>query len=416
MGIARKFEQGGSAMPRKPMAAPERMSLLDHLSLGAVMKTYPREDIEAVLNETGRNSIRRRLLPAFLVVYLVITLALYSDVSIKENLRIILESLRRQFGRPDVKIVVASAISKSRRRLGAEPFRKMFAATVHPIASKGHKGCFFRGHRLVAVDGNTMAVQNTKENREHFGVHTNQHGEAGYPYLKWVALAECGTRVVFAVNTGVVRSSEEALFVPLVEKLDSGMLLLADRLYYSFDRWKRCDTRGAALVWRVKRTLKLIPNTVLCDGSYLARIRPSNRLIKSGVCKKGEELTVRVVEYQVEFEDGSTSETVRLITNLLDPADAPAGELAGLYAERWNIETGFDELKTHLKGAGRVLRSQVLELVEQEFYGFLLAYFVVRKVMADAALKGDIPASEVSFVHAVRVIKRRLVENIPPSG
>lgn len=401
-------------MPRKPMAAPREMSLSDHLTLGAVMQVYPRKVIETHLDRTGRNSIRTRLLPAFLAVYLVIVLAMYSEVSVRENLRIVLEGLRRKFGNDETPVAGGTAISKQRQRLGKEPFRAMFDGIVRPVADMGLKGCFFKRWRIVAVDGNHIEVQNTEDNRQAFGVHSNQHAESGYPLLKWVCLVECGTRVVFAASVGGVRVSEVELFDPLIGRLDAGMIHLADRYYYSFERWKRCAGRGAALLWRVKSSLKLEPETVLPDGSYLARVRPSNKLLRRGVCGKKEEMLVRVIGYQVEFEDGTRSETVRLITSLLDPGEASADELARLYAERWNVETGFDELKTHLKGSGRVLRSQLPELVEQEFYGFLLAYFVVRKVMSDAARKGDVSPAEVSFVHAIRVIKRRLTENIPP--
>jgi len=401
-------------MPRKPMAAPSEMSLADHLTLGAVMQTYPRKVIETHLDRTGRNSIRTRLLPAFLVVYLVIVLAMYSEVSVRENLRIVLEGLRRKFGNDETPVAGGTAISKRRQRLGKDPFRAMFDGIVRPVADMGLKGCFFKRWRIVAVDGNHIEVQNTEDNRRAFGAHRNQHAESGYPLLKWVCLVECGTRVVFAASGGGVHVSEVELFDPLIERLDAGMIHLADRYYYSFERWKRCAARGAALLWRVKSSLKLEPETVLPDGSYLARIRPSNKLLRRGVCDKKEEMLVRVIEYQVEFKDGTRSETVRLIASLLDPDTASADELARLYAERWNVETGFDELKTHLKGSGRVLRSQLPELVEQEFYGFLLAYFVVRKVMADAARKGNVSPAEVSFVHAVRVIKRRLTENTPP--
>ncbi len=403
-------------MPRKPMKASQEMNLSDHLTLGAVMRVYPRKVIETHLDRTGRNSIRVRRLPAFLVVYLVIMLAMYSEVSVRENLRIVLEGLRRKFGNDETPVAGGTAISHQRQRIGKEPFREMFEEIVRPVADKGLKGCFFKRWRIVAVDGNHIEVQNTEENREAFGVHRNQHGESGYPIMKWVCLTECGTRVVFAANVGGVRDSEAELFEPLIERLDAGMIHLADRYYYSFDRWKRCGARGAALVWRVRSNLILKPETVLPDGSYLAWVRPSNKLVRRGVCDKKEKMLARVIEYQVEFEDGTQSEIVRLITSLLDPDDASAEELACLYTERWNVETGFDELKTHLKGSGRVLRSQLPELVEQEFYGFLLAYFVVRKVMADAARKGDVSPAEISFVHAVRVIKRRLTENIPPCG
>ena len=336
-------------MPRKPMCKQNGVQLMDNLSLGAVMEVYPRKNIEAVLNETLTNSIRRRLLPAFAVVYLVIVLALYSEVSIRENLRTILEALRSSFGKENIKVAGGTAITKQRKRIGKAPFQRLFASSVRPIATQKLAGCYFAKWRVVAADGNFMEVQNTPENQLHFGVHKNQHGYAGYPQIKWAALSECGTHVVFAASTGGEHDSEATLFEPLIDCLKPDMLLLADRHYYRFDHWKSCDSRGSALLWRVRKSIKLEPIKLFEDGSFLAEVRPSYRLTGRGVCKKGEKMTVRVIEYKVMYEDENESEPIRLITNLLDPALAASEELAGLYAERWNIESGFDEIKTHLK-------------------------------------------------------------------
>lgn len=403
-------------MPRKPMSGPKENRLIDHLSLGAVMQSYPRKEIERILDETGKNSVRRRLLSGFVVVYLVILLVLYSEVSARENLRILLESLRQRFGAESVRVAVKSAISKQRQRIGSLPFKRLFEEFVRPVGRKELRGCNYRRWRIVAVDGDSVEIQNTPANRARFGIHKNQHGEAGYPLLKWVGLIECGTHLIFAAKIGGEHDSEGALFDPLISHLTPEMIHLADRYYYNFHHWKKCSETGAALVWRVRKNIKLKPLQVLEDGGYLATIKPSEKLVRKGLSKGGEKMTVRVIEYVVNFADDTVSETVRLITNILSPANAPAEELARLYAERWNIESGFDEVKTHLKGGGRVMRSQLPDLVEQEFYGFLLAYFVVRKVIADAAFKAGIAPNEVSFVHTVRVIRRKLTDSFFPSG
>jgi len=403
-------------MPRPKMAAPSQIRLLEQLSLGAVIKTYPMATIETILDQTGCNSIRRRLLPSYIIVYLTIVLALYADVSIRETLRIILDELRTRFGHDAIKIGVSSAITKARQRVGAYPLQVLFEQVVQPVNNPQLKGCYWRGKLLVAVDGNCIEVQNTKKNRGYFGTHTNQHGPTGYPILKWVGLGECGTHIIFACQVGSIFNDEKALFTHLISKLQPDMLLLADRLYYSYHLWKKCIDTGCSLLWRVQKGISLKPLTYLSDGSYLAEIRPSDKLIHKGLGQKNEKMTVRVVCYNVTFEDGSESEPIRLITNLLDSEEAPAEELALLYADRWAIETGFDEFKTHLKGSPRILRSQLPTLVLQEFYGFLLAYNLVRKVMADAALMGDMPPGELSFVHSVRVIKRRLTVSFFPSG
>jgi len=400
-------------MPRKPMAGGRIGELMKELSLAAVMETIPQSAVDQALNKTGTESKRQRRLPAPLVVYLVILLALFADVSVRENLRILLETLRRRFDLEPLKPAVGSAITKARQRLGRAPFAQLFNAVAQPLGEESLPGCYWRGFRVVAVDGTSADVQNTPANRARYGLHTNQHGEVGYPALKAVVLLECGTRAPLDAATGGEHDGEGALFDRLRDRLDKGMLLLADRYYYSFERFQDCAARAGALVWRVNKSLKLKPRRVFADGSFLAEIRPSYKLTHNGRSAKGECLTVRVVEYEPLFEDGTTGEQTRLLTTLLDPNEASAEKLAGLYPERWNEETGYDELKTHLRGPGRVLRGQLPDLVEQEFFGFLLAYYVVRATMVQAAKRNKVAPNELSFVHAVRVIKRKLA--FPPT-
>ena len=275
-------------------------------------------------------------------------------------------------------------------------------------------GAFYKGFRVVAVDGTTVEVQDTQANRSRFGIHANQHGEAGYPQVKAVLLAECGTRVPLGCAYGGGDDDEPGLFDTLQGKWDDSMLLLADRIYYDFARWKACAGRTGALLWRVKNNLNLEPRSVLEDGSYLAKVRPSNHLTRSGKSQKGDECLVRVLEYRPVFADGTQGELVRLMTTLLDAAESPAEELCHLYTQRWESETGFDEFKTHLRGPDRVLRSPVPELVEQELYGFLLAYTVVRLTIFESARRERGPPKALSFIHAVRVLRRRI--SFPPAG
>jgi len=400
-------------MPRRPMNAAHAGWLMQELSLGSIMAVIPKERVAEALRETGTESVRNRLLPAAMVSYLVVMLALYAEVSVRENLRIVLEPLRRKFGLGRTKMPVDSAITKARKRLGAEPFEWLFNRIARPMGEKSLKGCFWRDLRVVAADATTVAVQDTEENRLRFGIHTNQHGRAGYPQVKIAVLAECGTRAPLSLAFGRGDDYEPALWDLLRDKLTKEMLFLADRGYYSFERWKDCSRRCGALLWRVNRSLILRPIRRFADGSYLAKIRPSDKLVRKGLSRRDESMIVRVIEYEPIFADGSRGERARLITTPSDPADASAEELGRLYTQRWTIETGFDELKTHLKGPGRVLRSQLPELVEQEIYGFFLAYYVVRATLADAAKREGCSPGELSFVHAVRVIKRRL--SFPPS-
>jgi hypothetical protein len=400
-------------MPRPAMTGSTLGALVKELSLAAVMEAIPQSAVQQVLQATGTESKRQRLLPALLTAYLVILLALHPDVSVRENLRIFLEALQRRFDLEPLTPAVGSAISQARQRLGREPFEQLFDKLARPLGEASLPGCFWRGYRLVAVDGTSAEVQSTRENRERYGAYSNQHGEAGYPALKATVLLECGTHAPLLAVIGGANDDERELFDQRRSVLNQGMLLLADRYYYSFERFQDCATRAGALLWRVNKGLKLQPTRVLDDGSFLVELHPSRKLTRDGRSAKDERLLARVVEYEPLFEDGTSGEKVRLLTTLLDPAAAPAEELARLYPARWSEETGFDELKTHLKGPGRVLRGQRPALVEQEFFAFLLAYYVVRRTMVQAAQRNKIAPTTLSFVHAVRVIKRKLA--LPPS-
>lgn len=386
---------------------------MKQLSLAAVMETIPMAAARKALRESGKESQRERLLPAHLVVYLVILLAFFAEVSVRENLRILLDMLWRRFGLPARKPAADSAVTKARKRLGREPFERLFLEVARPLGDEDLQGCFWRGFRLVAADGTDLDVQHTPENIERFGIHKNQHGTVGYPAMQVVVLMECGTHAPLAAATGGEHDAEGTLSDRLADRLSGDMLLLVDRGLYSFARWKTCAAHCGALLWRIRSNIKPCLLKELPDGSALVQLRPSNKLIRSGLSKKGERMTARLIEYETVFADGTTGERTRLLTTLLDPEKFPAEELARLYAERWSVETGFDEIKTHLRGRARVLRSPLPDLVEQEFFGFLLAYYVVRATMTEAARKSGVPPNELSFVHAVRVIRRKLV--FPPS-
>ena len=224
---------------------------------------------------------------------------------------------------------------------------------------------------------------------------------------------EAGTHVLFGTRMGPYEVSEIALAKEVVPHLRKEMLCLADRNFFSYQLWNKARASGADLLWRIKKNLILPCEKRLPDGSYLSRIYPSQRERRRGV----NGVLVRVIEYRLEGVQDSEP-LYRLLTTIVDPEQAPARELAALYRERWEIETALDELKTHLRGARIVLRSKTPELVEQEFYGLLLAHFAIRGLMHEAALKADEDPDRLSFLHAVRVVRRKLPRfvAIPPSA
>jgi Insertion element 4 transposase N-terminal/Transposase DDE domain len=401
-------------MARTVATLPSGSRITDFVSLGVLAKCFPLSKIREVLEQTGRQSQRQRHLPAHVVVYYVIALALYMEVSYGEVLRCLLEGLE-WLGLPvqQIRCTGRSGISQARARLGAEPLRRLYQDLVGPIAQPQTRGAHYRHWRLVSLDGSTLDLADTEENRAAFGRPVAARGQTGFPQLRFVSLVENGTHVLFGARVGGYTTSEQALAREAVEQLRPGWLCLADRLFFGFDLWRQATRSGADLLWRVKTSRILEPLERLSDGSYLSKIYPSN---KSRERDRNGQL-VRVIEYQLTgVEDAEPS--YRLVTSILDEHQAPAQDLAALYHERWEIEGALDELKTHLRGRKIVLRSKTPELVYQEFYGLLLAHFSVRGLMHEAALQAQADPDELSFVHALRVVKRKLMTPFafPPSA
>lgn len=401
-------------MARTVAVLPAGSRLSDYISLGVLMRTFPLDKVREALRASGTASRRQRDLPAHLTVYYVVALALYMQAAYQEVLRCLLEAVRWILPVDAVVNVCGpSAISQARSRLGAEPLRCLHDAVVGPIATKATRGAWYRGWRVVSLDGSTLDVADQAQNADAFGRPGAGGGQSGYPQLRFVSLVENGTHVLFASQMAGCRISENALAEGVYGHLAAGMLCLADRGLFNFRAWNLARAQNAELVWRVKKNLRLRPERHLPDGSYVSQVFPSGADWK----KRTNGVTVRVIDYQLAGVT-EAEPVYRLLTTVLDCRRAPAEELAALYAQRWEIETAFDELKVHLRGARIVLRSKTPELVRQEFYGLLLAHFAIRNLMHEAALRADVDCDELSFLHAIRVIRRQVGRYgaIPPSG
>jgi len=400
-------------MSRTVATLPAGSRITDYISLGVVAKTFPLDKIHAALAATERESTRQRDLPAHVTVYYVIALALYMQSPYWEVLRCLLEGIQWLAG-PSARINVAgnSGISQARTRLGWEPLRQLHDEIVKPIAVAATKGAWYGLWRLVSIDGSTLDVADEKGNEEAFGRPGASRGKSAYPQVRFVSLVENGTHVLFSSRMADYATSEIALAKNVLPGLGKGMLCLADRGFFGFEMWKQAAATGADLLWRVRKNILLPRETRLPDGSYLSRIYPSQQDQRRG--RNG--VVVRVIEYRLEGVEGAEP-LYRLATTILGHEQA-ADELAALYHERWEIETAFDELKTHLRGARIVLRSKTPDLVRQEFYGLLMAHFAVRGLMHEAALESDEDPDRLSFLHAVRVVRRKMAAfgAIPPSG
>jgi len=317
------------------------------------------------------------------MVYYVLALALYADVSTPEVLRCVVEGAR-WLGEPSTTdLPTKSAISQARIRLGAAPLEALYRAVVTRIATEGTPGAWYRGWRVMSLDGTTLDVGDTAANAPAFGRPASARGvnaTGAFPQLRLVGLLDNGTHAITGAQLGAYGTHERVLAVDVLAGLTGEMLCLADRGFLRFDLWRRATVTGAALVRRAP--------------------------------------AVRVVEYTVA--GGPTPATVyRLVTSILEPARAPAADLAALYHERWEMKTAFDELRTPLRGAQRVLRSKTPDLVHQELWGFLLPHFALRALMHEAAL-GALPRARdpdtVSCTHTLCVTRRTRspVAALPP--
>jgi hypothetical protein len=398
-------------MARTVAEIPGGARVTDFISLGVISERIPDEQVRRALKESGRETQRQRKLPMRVMVYYVIALALYMEVSYGEVLRCLLEGLE-WLGLPvkSIRTVQKSSISRARERLGVEPLRRLYDELVVPVATEKTRGAWYRDWRLVSIDGSTLDVADTPQNEEAFGRPGSARGQAGFPKIRFVSLVENGTHVLYGAQWGPYRNtSEEELAGEVLKRLFPGMLCLYDR-NFSYALWKQARASEADLLWRVPKHLVLACIERLEDGSYLSRIYPSPKHRE----RDREGFVVRVIEYRLEGappKEGSP-ESYRLITTIPDPQKAPAEELAALYHERWEIENAFDELKTHLRGKGIVMRSRTPDLVAQEFYGLLLAHYAVRALMHEAALEADLDPDRLSFVHAVRVVRRKLPQSV----
>src|ERR687886_2624050 len=287
---------GWAAMARAAAGLPAGVRVSDHVSLGVIARTFPLDQVRRVLAETGKASERQRDLPAHVMVYYAIALALYTGAGTREVLRCLLEGLRWPWGADAVKVAGKSGISQARSRLGEAPLRRLHEGLVRPIATPATKGAWYRGWRLVSLDGSCLDVADTGENRAEFGMPGASRGESAFPQLRLVALVENGTHVLFGACLGRTAEGETTLAQAVLGALRPGMLCLADRSFFGYALWQRAASTGADLLWRVKGNLRLPRETVLPDGSYLSTIYPSD---KDRRHRTGG-LPVRVVEYRLE--------------------------------------------------------------------------------------------------------------------
>ena len=428
----------------------------DQVTLGVLISQVSREEVDAAILVCGvREKRSDGKLPAHVTAYLTLALALFPDDDYEEVATKVTGSLNRfQSWNAGWSVPTSSAITQARKRLGHNVFAELFERVGGPVAGESGpsaemmalgmaRGSFLRSWRLLAIDGFEVDLPDSDENVAEFGYAGTGENRSAFPKARVVALAECGTHAFVAAEVSPYRVGEKTLAQRLYPRLRGDELLTADRNFYSWQAWDTAGATGAALLWRASALLDLPVVSVCSDGTYLTvlikpEIRGSRRERLRAAARAGLDLAdpdavpdafdqrgqpvvhlARVVEYDIPDRDGNgTNELIVLVTTITDPADAHADELAAAYHQRWEEETGNDQLKTHLRGPAKILRSKLPDLAYQEIWAYLIVHHDISALIAKASAAADLDPDRVSFTKTLRLIRRTATgtADIPPSG
>jgi hypothetical protein len=397
--------------------------LTDRIGIGVLTRLLPRDLVDEVIAEAGRREQRRRLLPARVVVYYVLALCLFFDDGYEEVMRRLVGGLQFMSSwSTQWNVPTTGALPQARQRLGAEPLRLLFERVAVPMARAGTPGAWLAGRRLMAVDGFVLEIADTTSNEAEFG-RSGSGKYTPFPQVRVVGLGECGTHAIVAAAFAGFRAPERDLARQLFASLQPGMLMLADRGFYSYRMWQDAARTGADLLWRAPASVNLQIIQPLPDGSYLSilpdpkvRQRRYTQMTRGrGYVEEQTGIPVRVVEYEIPDRNGK-DEVYCLITTLTDPEEVTAIELAAAYQQRWEFESSLDELEIHQRGPARILRSKSAEMVKQEIWALLLTHYAIRDLICQAADHAGIDPDRLSFIRSLRVIRRQVTDQaaFPP--
>jgi len=405
-------------VPRSGWVKPESdQRLSDHISLGVLTRVFPPEVVDEILDQCGRLERRHRLLPARVVVYYVLGLALFSSSSYEEVMRMLVSGHSWASGwAQEWTVPTKAALFQARKRLGSEPLQELYSRVAVPLANAGVPGDFYRSWHLVSIDGLCLDLPDTSSNVERYGRPPSSRGDGrggAFPQIRVLGLAECGSHAIIDAALGPYSTGEQTLAEEILRSLQPGMLMLADRGFFSYTLWDKARATGADLLWRVKSNAVLPVEKRYPDGSFASHVYPGTKARRNDT----DGIAVRVIEYSlkatiagadraVEPEDEADALTYRLVTTITDPDAAPAWELAELYFQRWEIESAFGELKTHQRGPGVVLRSKLPDGVLQEVYGYLCVHYAIRWLMHSAATDSGRDPDRLSFTRSLRAARR----------
>lgn len=400
--------------------------LCDQISIGVLASSVPRETIDAAIAEHGKQAKRSDgKLPPHVMVYFAMGLALFADEDYEEVITRLAEPLAR-WGCWDWEAPTTGGLTQARQRLGWQVLASVFAqVAAEPVADLLTRGAWLSHLRMVSIDGMVFDVPDTQANATEFGYGGGSATPSAFPQVRVVTLNECGSHAPLAAAMGTggggKGTGEQSLARTLYPRLEEDMLLLADRGFYSFADFTQAADTGANLLWRVKDDLELPVVELLTDGSYHSLItRPrttkAERERLAQAARHGHDIDpdrarrVRVIEYEVPAPGAGQAEVICLITTLGDATAMPAARLAQAYHQRWESEGANAELKTSLRGPGRVLRSHKPDMVRQEIYGFLLTHHALTSLICAAATEADTDPDRVKFTRTVRIARRRVAD------
>jgi hypothetical protein len=401
--------------------------LTDWISLGVLASWVPAEAIDDAVEATGKGERRRGgKLPPRVVAYLVMALALFADDDYEEVAARLAGTFADWDGWEESwdRAPTSGGITQARQRLGPEPMAELFSQVARPVADMVTAGAFLGRRRLMSIDGLEWDVPDTPANAVFFGFNgTKGESPGAFPKARMVTVNECASHaaVLAAIGPSAWKGNgEQSLARSLYPRLEEDWLLIADRNFYNWQDWCTAAGTGAALLWRARSDLPLPVLELLPDGSYQSvLVSPKvtggarKRLVDDA--RNGEALDpargrrVRVVEYEVPDRDGQ-DELIALVTTITDFREAPAAALAAAYHERWEHEGANAQLKTFLRGPGKVLRSESPPMVEQELWGYLLTHYAISALACTAATAAGIDPDRVKPKRTIRAVRRRVAD------
>jgi hypothetical protein len=360
-------------------------------------RNIDREWIDSALRATGTATIRRRRLPAEQVVWLVIGMALFRNRSIHDivgKLDLVLP------GDEDSPTVVASAVVDARARLGAEPMEWLFTRCADEWAHASARRHAWRGLAIYGVDGTTLRVPDSDENRSTFGGANGRRGESGYPLVRMATLMALRSHLLAAAAFGPYGDSEHHYAGALWASVPRDSLTIVDRAFLAAGVLIPLQRDGENRHWliRTKKNTRWRVLENLGAGDDLVELETSPQAHTADPSLPAT-YRARAVRYQRKGFEPQT-----LLTSLIDAAAFPAREVVALYHERWELELGYDEIKTEMLDREEAIRSRTPEGVRQEIWGILLAYNLIRVEMERVADEADVVPSRISFVGAMRLI------------